>query len=69
MSRYRMCFFNDRHNPLVASGPSMGIHGNSEEDAICMSHRVWEGLAGEETAMGYSLVDSHTGLICHIELR
>ena len=69
MSRYRMCFFNDRHKPLVASGPTMGIHGNSEAAAISMSHRVWEGLAGEETALGYSLVDTRTGRICHMEVR
>ena len=69
MSRYRMSFFNSRREPLVSNGPTLGIYGESQDAAIAMSQRVWEGLVGEETALGYSLVDTRTGRVCHMEVR
>jgi hypothetical protein len=34
-----------------------------------MSQRIWDGLAGEEPALGYSLLDTHTRRVCYVELR
>jgi len=34
-----------------------------------MSQRIWDGLMGAESALGYSLLDSRTGRVCYVEVR
>ena len=69
MSRYRMYFFKD-YRRLVPETPStMGIYGENQEAAILMAQRVWDGLAADEPALGYSLVDTTTGQICYVEVE
>jgi hypothetical protein len=64
-----MFFFNDRRHHLTEKAPTLGVYGDGQEAAIAMSQRIWDGLAAEETALGYSLLDTRTGRICYIEIR
>ena len=69
MSKYRMCFLSSFRKPLETSGPTIGINGDTEEAAVAMSKRIWDKLAGEETATGYTLVDTRTGRACYTVAR
>jgi hypothetical protein len=64
-----MFFFYDRRRHLYERSPTIGVYGNSQDAAIAMSQRIWDGLAGEEPALGYSLLDTESGRVCYVELR
>ncbi len=69
MSKYRMFFFQNRAGHLLEICPTIGVHGGDQDIAIAMSQRIWDGLAGEEPALGYSLLDTQTRRICYTEVR
>jgi hypothetical protein len=69
MSKYRMFFFQNRAGHLIEICPTIGVHGGSQDIAITMSQRIWDGLADEEPALGYSLLDTLTRRICYTEVR
>jgi hypothetical protein len=69
MSKYRMFFFKNRFGHSVESCPTIGVHGIDQDAAIAMSQRIWDGLAAEEPALGFSLLDTQTRRICYVELR
>jgi hypothetical protein len=64
-----MFFFNHRREHLVERGRTIGVHGDDQEAAIAMAQRIWDGLADEEPALGYSLLETRTGRICYVEVR
>jgi hypothetical protein len=69
MSKYRMFFFQTRAGHLVEICPTIGVQGVSQDSAIGMSQRIWDGLADEEPALGYSLLDTLTRRVCYTEVR
>jgi len=69
MSRYRMCLLRNFRKRLVSKSPAIWIHGHTEEAAVAMSRRIWDGLAGEEPALGFTLVDTDTGRVCYTGAR
>ena len=69
MSKYRMFFFQDRAGHLVEICPTIGVQGGIQDIAIGMAQRIWDGLADEEPALGYSLLDTQTRRVCYSEER
>ena len=69
MSRFRMSFFDDRRHHMDESSSTLGVHGGDQDAAIAMAQQIWDGLADEEPALGYSLLDTHTRRMCYVELR
>jgi len=64
-----MMFFSERRHHLVDEASTLGVQGGSQDEAIAMSQRIWDGLMGAESALGYSLLDSRTGRVCYVEVR
>jgi hypothetical protein len=69
MSRFRMLLFNDRRRHLKEIAPTIGVYGENLDEAVTMAQRIWDRLAGEDPALGYSLLDTRTGRICYVEVR
>jgi len=69
MSRYWMCLLRNLRKRLVSKTPTIWIHGNTEEAAVAMAQRVWDGLTGEEAALAFTLVDADTGRVCYSGTR
>jgi hypothetical protein len=69
ISRFRMFFFNDRRGHLVELYPTIGVYGEDQDAAIAMAQRMWDGLAGEESALGFSLLDCPAKRVCYVEVR
>jgi hypothetical protein len=64
-----MYFFKDYRRLVPESARTMGIYGENQEAAILMAQRVWDRLAADEPALGYSLVDTMTRQICYVEVE
>ncbi len=64
-----MFFFTDLHEHSAEVGRTIGVQGDNRQAAIAMSQRIWDGLSGEEPALGYSLLDTRTGRVFYVEVR
>jgi hypothetical protein len=64
-----MFFFTDVDGHLVEAGRTIGVQGGNQQAAVAMSQRIWDGLAGGEPALGYSLLDTLSGRVFYVEVR
>ena len=67
MSRYELCYIDDRKGPFFRKSLTIWIRGNTDEEAVVLSQRIWRTLPDKQTASGYRLVNASTNQVCFIE--